>query len=47
MDSYGFCMISMDLLGLQVGEMVLDPIKRHVHRRLVRQREQIHAGLEA
>ncbi|CAK9005739.1 unnamed protein product [Durusdinium trenchii] len=30
----------------KVGELVLDPIQRHVHRRLVRQREKIHAGLE-
>lgn len=31
----------------QVGELILDPIQRHVQRRLVRQREKIHAGLEA
>lgn len=31
---------------LQVGELVLDPIERHVKRRLVRQRVKIHAGLE-
>jgi len=29
-----------------VGDLVTDPIKRHVERRLVRQREKIHAGLE-
>ena len=32
---------------LQVGHMVVDPIQRHVHRRLVRQRVKIHQGLEA
>lgn len=29
-----------------VGDLVTDPIQRHVQRRLVRQREKIHAGLE-
>merc|ERR1712046_484991 len=29
-----------------VAGIPLDPIKRHVHRRLVRQRVKIHAGLE-
>jgi len=31
----------------QVGELITDPIERHVKRRLVRQREKIHEGLEA
>ncbi|CAJ1350851.1 unnamed protein product [Effrenium voratum] len=30
----------------QVGHMVVDPIQRHVHRRLVRQRVKINQGLE-
>lgn len=29
-----------------VGDLITDPIQRHVQRRLVRQREKIHAGLE-
>ncbi|CAE7811199.1 unnamed protein product [Symbiodinium sp. CCMP2592] len=31
----------------QVGELITDPIQRHVKRRLVRQREKIHEGVEA
>ena len=32
---------------MQVGELITDPIQRHVKRRLVRQREKIHEGVEA
>ena len=32
---------------LKVGELITDPIQRHVKRRLVRQREKIHEGVEA
>eukprot|EP00928_Gymnodinium_smaydae_P007182 TRINITY_DN12596_c0_g1_i1.p1 TRINITY_DN12596_c0_g1~~TRINITY_DN12596_c0_g1_i1.p1 ORF type:complete len:448 (+),score=102.78 TRINITY_DN12596_c0_g1_i1:66-1346(+) len=31
----------------EVGDLTIDPIKRHVQRRLLRQRPKIHAGLEA
>lgn len=41
-----WCILSVVTFVLQVGELVLDPIERHVKRRLVRQREKIHGGLE-
>ena len=41
-----WCILSVVTFMLQVGELVLDPIERHVKRRLVRQREKIHGGLE-